>query len=306
MKPKISVVGAGNVGAQCAFRLAQRNIPEIVLLDLVPGLAAGKALDMSQTGAIDGFASNIIGTTDYQETKNSNVAVITAGLARKPGMSRDDLISKNAAIISDVVQNVIKHSPNIILLIVTNPLDVMTYHALKLSGLPKNRVLGMAPLLDAARMQYFISQMANAHLKEVYAEVMGSHGDLMLPISRLSTVQGKPLTAVLSAEQIKQIEERTTNGGAEIVNLLKTGSAFYAPGSAAAKMAAAIVNDTKEVINSCCYLEGQYGITDVCIGVPAKLGRQGVAEIKELILSDAEIATLRKAAAAVKELCGKL
>ena len=306
MKSKISVIGAGNVGAQCAFRLAQRNVSEIVLLDLLPGLAQGKALDMSQAGSIDDFSSNMVGTTEYQETKNSDVVVITAGLARKPGMSRDDLIAKNAAIITDVVQNVIKYSPNTILLIVTNPLDVMTYHALKLSGLPKNRVLGMAPLLDAARMQYFISQMASAPLNEVYAEVMGSHGDLMLPIGRLSTVSGKSLTAVLSAEQIKQLEDRTTNGGAEIVNLLKTGSAFYAPGSAAAKMAAAIVNDTKEVINSCCYLEGQYGIKDVCIGVPAKLGRQGIEEIKELKLAESEMAILHNAAAAVKELCAKL
>jgi len=306
MKPKITVIGAGNVGAQCAYRLAQNNIPNIVLLDLVPGLAQGKALDMSQAGAIDNFAANIVGTTDYQETKDSDVVVITAGLARKPGMSRDDLIAKNAAIVTDVVQNIIKYSPKTILLIVTNPLDVMTYHAFRISGFSANRVLGMAPLLDAARMQYFISQMVNVPLKEVYAEVMGSHGDLMLPIPRLSTVKGKPVTGVLSAEQIKQIEDRTTNGGAEIVNLLKTGSAFYAPGSAAAKMAAAIVNNTKEVINTCCYLNGQYGIKDVCIGVPAKLGRQGVEEILETKLADNEMAVLQKAAAAVKELCAKL
>jgi len=302
MRPKVTVIGAGNVGAQCAYRLAQRNIADVFLIDVVEGLPQGKALDMSQAGSIDGFDSHLIGTNKYEDTKDSSVAVITAGLARKPGMSRDDLIIKNAAILKDVVNNIIKHSPHAILLIVTNPLDVMTYYALKISGLPKNKVLGMAPLLDAARMQYFIAQALKVSVKDVYAEVLGSHGDLMVPIPRLSTAKGKPITELLTSEQIKQIIDRTVNGGAEIVNLLKTGSAYYAPGSAAAKMTEAIINDSKTVINSCVYLSGQYGISDVCLGVPAKLGKNGVEEIIEIELTGKENTALQKAAGAVSSL----
>ena len=310
-KPKISVVGAGNVGAQCAYRLAmnlngswlaQRQVSEIVLLDVVEGLPQGKAFDMSQAGAIDGFDVSVTGTNRYEDTKNSQVVVITAGLARKPGMSRDDLIHKNAEIMKGVVENVVKYSPNTILLIVTNPLDVMTYYALRISNFPPQRVLGMAPLLDAARMRYFIAQTLKVPISQVYAEVMGSHGDLMVPVPRLSTVNGKPITKLMTGEQIKQIVEKTTNGGAEIVALLKTGSAYYAPGSAAARMAEAIVKDEKTVINSCCLLNGEYGIKDVCLGVPARLGKNGVEEIVELELATEEMVTFKKAAAAVKEL----
>ena len=315
MKPKISVIGAGNVGAQCAYRLAmnlngswlaQRQAGEIVLLDVVEGLPQGKALDMSQAGALDGFDVSVTGTNKYEETKNSQVVVITAGLARKPGMSRDDLINKNAEIMKGVVSNVVKYSPDAILLIVTNPLDVMTYYALRISNFPANRVIGMAPLLDAARMRYFIAQTAKAPISQVYTEVLGSHGDLMVPVPRFSTVNGKPITDLLTAEQIKTVVEKTTNGGAEIVALLKTGSAYYAPGSAAARMAAAIVKDEKTVINSCCLLSGQYGIKDVCLGVPARLGKRGVEEIVELELSAEEMIALKKAAQAVKELCSVL
>ena len=303
---KITVVGAGNVGAQCAYRLAQKEIAEVILIDVVPGLPQGKALDMSQAGSIEGFALKIIGTNDYEDTKNSNVVVITAGLARKPGMSRDDLIAKNAAIMASIVKPVVEYSPKTILIIVTNPLDVMTYYALKLSGFPSNRVLGMAPLLDAARMQYFISRTLNVSIKDVHAEVMGSHGDLMVPVPRLSTAKGKPITELLTPEQIKIIVDKTVNGGAEIVSLLKTGSAYYAPGSAAASMAEAIVSDSKKVISSCCYLTGQYGIKDVYVGVPAKLGKNGIEEIIEIKLSNEEIETLQKAAEAVKKLCNIL
>jgi len=303
---KITVVGAGNVGAQCAYRLAQKEIAEVILIDVVPGLPQGKALDMSQAGSIEGFALKITGTNDYEDTKNSDVVVITAGLARKPGMSRDDLIHKNAEIMKSVLDNVVKHSPNAILLIVTNPLDVMTYYALRITKFPPNRVLGMAPLLDAARMQYFIAQTLNVSIKDVYAEVMGSHGDLMVPIPRLSTVKGKPITELMTSEQIKHIVNKTTNGGAEIVALLKTGSAYYAPGSAAANMAEAIVKDKKTVINTCCYLNGQYGIKDVYVGVPAKLGKNGIEEIVEIKLLKEETEALQKAAEAVKKLCNIL
>jgi malate dehydrogenase len=306
MKPKISVIGAGNVGAQCAYRLAQRQAGEIILLDVVEGLPQGKALDMSQAGALDGFDVSVTGTNRYADTKNSQVVVITAGLARKPGMSRDDLIHKNAAIMKGVVSNVVEFSPEAILLIVTNPLDVMTYYAQKISGFPAKRVLGMAPLLDAARMRYFIAQAAKAPISQVYAEVLGSHGDLMVPVPRLSTVNGKPLTDLLTQEQVKTIVEKTTKGGAEIVALLKTGSAYYAPGSAAARMAEAIVKDEKLIINSCCLLTGQYGVQDVCLGVPARLGKNGVEEIVELELSPEEMVTFKKAAQAVKALCSAL
>ena len=303
---KITVVGAGNVGAQCAYRLAQKEAGDVVLIDVVEGLPQGKALDMSQAGAVDGFNARITGTNDYADTKDSAVVVITAGLARKPGMSRDDLIHKNAGIMKSVLDNIVKHSPNAILLIVTNPLDVMTYYALRITKFPPNRVLGMAPLLDAARMQYFIAQTLNVSIKDVYAEVMGSHGDLMVPVPRLSTVKGKPTTELLTPEQIKAIVDKTVNGGAEIVSLLKTGSAYYAPGSAAAKMAESIVKDKKEVISSCCYLTGQYGINDVYVAVPAKLGKGGVEEIVDIHLNKEEIDALMASANAVKQMCDKL
>lgn len=302
MKPKISVIGAGNVGAQCAYRLAQRDIADIVLVDQIEGLPQGKALDLSQAGSLDGYNTKLIGANQYEETKNSAVVVITAGLARKPGMSRDDLIIKNAAIMKSVVENVVKHSPNAVLLVVTNPLDVMTYQALIISGFPKNRVMGMAPLLDAARMKYLIAQTLDAPLKEVYAEVLGSHGDLMVPIPRLSTVSGRPITEMLTPEQINNIVQKTKNGGAEIVALLKTGSAYYAPGSAATKMAEAIVTGSKEIIGTCCFLTGQFGLSDVCLGVPAKLGCNGIEEIIEIDLLPEEKLALREAAEAVKKL----
>lgn len=303
---KITVVGAGNVGAQCVYRLAQKNIPNLVLVDVVDGLPQGKALDMMQAGSVDGFSSHIQGTNDYKDSKNSDVVVITAGLARKPGMSRDDLIAKNSEIMASIVKPVVDNSPNAVLIIVTNPLDAMTYYAYKASSLPSNRVIGMAPLLDAARMQLFIAQALNVTLQDVYAEVLGSHGDLMVPVPRFSTVKGKGVAELLSKEQIDAIVQRTKDGGAEIVKLLKTGSAYYAPGSSAAEMAEAIALDKKRVISSCCYLSGQYGINDVYLGVPARLGKSGVEEIIELPLTQDEKDALNASAKAVKDLCEKL
>lgn len=306
MPAKITVVGAGNVGAQCLYRLAQKGFENLVLIDIVDGLPQGKALDMMQAGAVDQFSSHIKGTNDYKDTKNSDVVVITAGLARKPGMSRDDLIAKNAAILSSIVKPIVSYSPNAVLIIVTNPLDAMTYYAYKASGFPASRVIGMAPLLDAARMQVFIAEMLHVPLKEVYAEVLGSHGDLMVPLPRLSTVSGKPITERLTAEQVAAIVQRTKDGGAEIVKYLKTGSAYYAPGSSAAAMAEAVALGSNKVINSCCYLSGQYGLSDVYLGVPAKLGKGGVVEIVEIKLTPEEQQMLTHSAKAVKELCAQL
>lgn len=304
--PKITVVGAGNVGAQCVYRLAQKGFEDLVLIDVVEGLPQGKALDMMQSGAVEGFHSEILGTNDYKDTAESDVVVITAGLARKPGMSRDDLIAKNAAIMSSIVKPIIEHSPDAVLIVVTNPLDAMTYYAYKVSGLESSRVIGMAPVLDAARMQLFIAQLLDVKVHAVHAEVMGSHGDLMVPIPRLSTVNGKSILELLKPEQIKQIVDRTKNGGAEIVNLLKTGSAYYAPGASAAEMAEAVALDSKKVFGTCCYLTGQYGISDVYVGVPARLGRGGVVGIVETKLTSEELDELKKSAEAVKQLCAKL
>jgi malate dehydrogenase len=302
MKNKITVVGAGNVGAQCAYRLAQKELGEIVLIDILEGIPQGKALDMSQAAAIDNFSSPIIGTYDYSASADSKVVVVTAGLARKPGMSRDDLIIKNAAIVSAVIENVVKYAHDCILLMVTNPLDVITYHALKVSGFPKNRVLGMAPLLDSARMSYFISRILNVSIKEVYSEVLGSHGDLMVPIPRLSKVSGKPITELLSAEQIDHIVQKTKDGGAEIVSLLKSGSAYYAPGSAAARMVESIIRDKKDIIGTCCYLSGEFELSNLCLGVPARIGKNGIEEIIEIELTEEERAALHASAKAVAKM----
>lgn len=300
---KITVVGAGNVGAQCVYRLAQKGFSDLVLIDVVDGLPQGKALDIMQAGAVDGFSAKIKGTNKYADTIDSDVVVITAGLARKPGMSRDDLIAKNAEITKSVVSQIAGHSPNAVLIIVTNPLDVMTYYALKISGFKPNKVVGMAPLLDTARMQYFIAEALNVPITEVYAEVLGSHGDLMVPVPSLSTVKGKPITNLLTPEQVQNIVQRTKDGGAEIVKYLKTGSAYYAPGSSAADMAEAVALDKKKVISSCCYLSGQYGLSDIYVGVPARLGKPGVTEIIELPLAQSEKDLLHASAQSVKKLC---
>jgi malate dehydrogenase len=299
--PKLTVIGAGNVGAECAKKLAEKNLGEIILLDIIEGLPQGKALDMQQSGPVCGFDSNIIGANDYKDTANSDLVIITSGLSRKPGMSRDDLLKKNAEIIRSVVSQTAAHSPNAILLMVANPLDAMTYLAWKVSGFPANRVLGMAPLLDAARMATFIAAELKVPRRTVNAMVLGTHGDLMVPLPRLSTVNSKPLTQLLPQEKIDAIVARTANGGAEIVNYLKTGSAYYAPGDCAAYMAEAILKDKKETILTCAYVDGQYGLKDIYVGVPAVLGKGGVEEVVELQLTSEESAALRKSAEAIRD-----
>ncbi|OGC21354.1 malate dehydrogenase [candidate division WOR-1 bacterium RIFOXYB2_FULL_42_35] len=300
MTTKISVIGAGNVGATCAQRLAEKNLGDIVLVDIVEGIPQGKALDIMQSGPVVGFNSLVIGTNDFADIKDSSLVIVTAGLARKPGMSRDDLLKMNAAIITDVVNNIKKYAPNSIILLVTNPLDTMTYLAWKVSGFPPNRVLGMAPLLDLARMATFIALELNAPITEVKAVVLGTHGDLMVPVPSQTTVKGQSITELLSDNKIKQIVTRTQNGGAEIVAHLKTGSAYYAPSAAAVYMAEAVLKDTKETIISSVYANGEYGLKDLYVGLPAKLGKNGVEEIVEIELTEEERAALQKSAEAIK------
>jgi malate dehydrogenase len=306
MGKKVTVIGAGNVGAEVARQLLQKDLADLVLFDIVEGLPQGKALDLLQAGPIVGYNSRILGTNDYADIKNSNLVVITAGLARKPGMSRDDLLFKNAEIIKGITLKIKEHAPQALILMVTNPLDAMTSLAARVSGFPKNRVLGMAPLLDEARMAAFISLELKVKVTEVKACVLGTHGDLMVPVISQTRVSGRPLTELLPPEKIKAIVERTRNGGAEIVSLLKTGSAYYAPAAAAAYMAEVMLKDKKEIISSCVYVDGPYGLKDVYIGVPARLGTAGVEEIIELKLSTEELAALSRSAEAVRENIEKL
>ncbi|MFA5839952.1 MAG: malate dehydrogenase [Candidatus Margulisiibacteriota bacterium] len=301
MSKKVTVIGAGNVGAETARRLAEKNLADIVLLDIVEGIPQGKALDMLQAGPVAGYNSKVIGTNDYADTKDSDVVVITAGLARKPGMSRDDLLHKNAAIIKGIVEQIKQTSPQAILLIVTNPLDTMSYLAWKVSGFPAERVIGMAPLLDAARMAAFIALELNVPMTSVKATVLGTHGDLMVPVPSQTTVNGKSISELLSKEKVEAIVQRTANGGAEIVNLLKTGSAYYAPSAAAAYMAEAILSNKQETILSSVLATGQYGLKDLYIGLPAKLGKNGVEEIVEIALTSEEKAALQVSAKSIHE-----
>lgn len=297
---KISVIGAGNVGAEVARRLAEKDLGDIVLVDVLEGIPQGKALDMLQAGSIVGYNSKIVGTNDYSEIKDSAVVVVTAGLARKPGMSRDDLLIKNAGIVKSVSEKIKKYAPNSIILIVTNPLDTMTYVAWKTSGFDAKRVVGMAPLLDLARMATFIAIELKVPVTEVKAMVLGTHGDLMVPIPRRTLVSGKPITKLLSKEKIDQIVERTKKGGAEIVGYLKTGSAYYAPSAAAAYMVESMLKNRNEVIPSSVYANGEYGLKDLYIGLPAKLGTNGVKEIIEIDLSKEEQTALQKSADAIR------
>ncbi len=300
MTPKLSVIGAGNVGAECARQIVQKGLADVALIDVVDGLPQGKALDLLQAGPIGQYDTVITGSNDFSALKDSRLVIVTAGLARKPGMSRDDLLQKNAEIITSVVENIKKYAPEAIILTVTNPLDTMTYLAYRVSGFPANRVLGMAPLLDLARMAAFIAQELKVPVTTVKAAVLGTHGDLMVPVVSQTTVKGKPVSQLLSAEKIKAIVERTQNGGAEIVALLKTGSAYYAPAAAAAYMAEAILKDTKEIIYSSVYAQGQYGLNDLYIGLPARLGRNGVEEIVEIELTEQEKQALHKSAEAIR------
>ncbi|MCP4716821.1 MAG: malate dehydrogenase [Deltaproteobacteria bacterium] len=299
MRNKVSVIGAGNVGATCAFRIAEQGCADVVLLDIVDGLPQGKGLDMLEATPIIESSVNIKGTNNYQDTAASDIVVITSGLPRKPGMSRDDLILTNSKIVRDVTDNIIKHSPDCIIIVVCNPLDAMVHMALHASGFPRARVFGQSGVLDSARFRTFIAQELNVSVKDVYACVLGGHGDTMVPVTRLCTVGGVPLADLLPQETIDTMVERTVKGGAEIVALLKTGSAFYAPATASAQMVEAILMDHKKILPCATLLEGEYGIENTVVGVPVKLGRTGIEMIYELNLTADEQAALKKSADAV-------
>jgi len=302
MDKKVTVVGAGNVGATAAQRLAEKELCDVVLVDIVEGLPQGKALDLAEAAPIEKHDAHITGTNDYAPSANSDIVIITAGIPRKPGMSRDDLLSTNAKIMKNVTQEVAKLSPDAVLIIVSNPLDAMCHVAYETSGFPKNRVIGMAGVLDSARFRTFIAMELNVSVENITAFVLGGHGDTMVPLPRYSTVAGIPITELLPQDRINALVERTANGGAEIVGLLKTGSAFYAPASAAVEMAESILKDKKKILPCAAYLEGEYGYNDLFMGVPVKLGANGVEEVIEITLLDEEKAALDKSADAVKEL----
>jgi len=298
---KVAVIGAGNVGATCAFVLAQKNIGEVVLLDIYEGFAKGKALDMSQGGQILNYDGKVTGTKDYEDIAGADVVVVTSGFPRKPGMTREDLVGKNAEIISQVGQGIKKHAPESVIVMVTNPLDLMTYHMQKVTGFPPERVVGQAGILDSARMTHFIAEKLGVSNEDVQAMVLGGHGDTMVPLPRYTTVAGVPITQLMDEDTIQSICERTAGGGGEIVKLLEKGSAFYAPGSAAAIMAESILKDRKRSLPCSAYLTGQYGLNDIYIGVPVILGSKGVECIVELDLEDSELGSLQGSAAFYKE-----
>jgi len=297
---RVTVVGSGFVGQTTAMRLVERGLAEVVLIDIVEGLPQGLALDMKESSPVVGFEPTIVGTNDYADTAGSDVVVITAGFPRQPGMSRMDLLGKNAAIMNSVISQVVPGSPDAIIIVVSNPLDEMTALCAKVSGLPKERIIGQAGMLDTARFKHFVSEATGVSPLEVEAITLGSHGETMVPVPSLVKVGDKPLREVLDQAAIDEIVQKTRDGGAEIVGLLKTGSAYYAPSSAAAKMVDAVVNDSGDVMPVCAWVEGQYGIKDVYLGVPARLGRGGIAGIVELPLADDELEALRSAAEAVR------
>ncbi len=299
---KVTVVGAGNVGATAAHWIASKELADVVLVDIVEGVPQGKSLDLAQAAPIDGFDVKLVGTNSYAETANSDVVIITAGLPRKPGMSRDDLLKTNSDIVGSVTDQVAKYSPNSFIIIVSNPLDAMAQVAFRRSGFPKNRVMGMAGILDSARMRCFLAEALDVSVENVTAFVLGGHGDTMVPLPRYSTCAGIPVTELLSEKELAAIIERTANGGAEIVGLLKTGSAFYAPSLGAVEMTEAILKDKKKILPCAVFLEGEYGVNNLFVGVPVKLGKNGVEQIIEISLSNDERAALQKSAAAVQEL----
>lgn len=302
MDKKVTIVGAGNVGATAAQRVAEKELADVVLVDIVDGIPQGKALDLTQAASIERHDAALVGTNGYEATEGSDIVIITAGIPRKPGMSRDDLISTNAGIVKTVTRNIAERSPDAILIIVSNPLDAMCHVAYDESGFPKNRVIGMAGILDSARFRAFIAMELDVSVENTHAFVLGGHGDTMVPLPRYSTVAGVPITELLPQDRIDALVDRTANGGAEIVKLLKTGSAFYAPSSAAVEMAEAILKDKKKILPCAAYLEGEYGISDLFIGVPVKLGANGIEEIIEISLTEEENAALKKSADAVAEL----
>jgi malate dehydrogenase len=304
MRNKVTVVGGGNVGASCAMNLAFKELADVVLVDVVEGVPQGKGLDMLESGPIEGYDVHITGANDYEATANSDVVVITAGLARKPGMSRDDLLFANYDVVKGVTEKVVQHSPNSILVLVTNPLDAMCWTAYQTSKFPKHRVIGMAGVLDTARFRTFIAAELNVSVENVTAVVLGGHGDTMVPIVRLSSVSGIPLTELMDQATLDKLVDRTRNGGAEIVKYLKTGSAYYAPSAAAVEMVESILKDKKKVLPCAALLEGEYGVHGLFVGVPVKLGSKGIEKIYEIKLTDEEKAMLAKSAAAVEELVG--
>jgi malate dehydrogenase len=302
MRSKITVIGAGFVGSTLVQRLAERDYADVVMFDIIPNMPQGKALDLLQAGPVLGFDSLVAGTNDYADTANSDIVVITSGFPRKPGMTRDDLVKKNQEIVSQVTREVVRYSPDCIIIMVTNPLDAMAQLAYHVSGFPRNRVIGMAGVLDTARFRTFIAQELNVSVRDVQAYVLGGHGDTMVPLSRMCTVAGVPISQLIPAERIEQIVQRTRDGGAEIVKLLGTGSAYFAPSASILQMVDSILLDKKMIMPCAVYLQGEYGIDGLFVGVPAKLGAQGLEQIVEIELTEDERALLQKSANAVKEL----
>ncbi|MGZ3615927.1 MAG: malate dehydrogenase [Ktedonobacteraceae bacterium] len=302
MRSKITVVGAGFVGSTLVQRLAERDYADVVMFDIVPNMPQGKALDMLQAGPVLGYDSLVTGTNDYADTAHSDIVVITSGFPRKPGMTRDDLVKKNQDIISQVTQEVVKYSPDCIIIMVTNPLDAMAQLAYHISGFPRNRVIGMAGVLDTARFRTFIAQELNVSVRDVQAYVLGGHGDTMIPLSRMCTVAGVPISKLISDERIEQIVQRTRDGGAEIVKLLGTGSAYFAPSASVLQMVDSILLDKNMIMPCAVYLQGEYGIHGLFVGVPVKLGAQGLEQVIEIELTQDEQSLLQKSAQAVKEL----
>ena len=299
---KITVIGAGNVGATAAQRAAEKELADVVLIDIIEGVPQGKALDLSEAKPVEKHDASITGANDYAQAANSDIVIITAGIPRKPGMSRDDLLATNAKIVKNVVQNVVKVAPESILILVSNPLDAMCHVAMEASGFPRERVIGMAGVLDSARFRHFIAEELQVSVENTTAFVLGGHGDTMVPLPRYSTVAGIPITDLMAPERIEALVDRTRNGGAEIVGLLKTGSAFYAPASSAVEMAESILKDKKKILPCAVNLQGEYGYHDLFIGVPVKLGKGGVEKVIEIKLTDEEKAALDHSAGAVKEL----
>ncbi|HON58151.1 MAG TPA: malate dehydrogenase [Smithella sp.] len=302
MKSKVTIVGAGNVGATTAQRIAEKELADVVLIDVVEGIPQGKSLDLAQAAPIEKHDARLMGTNSYEASADSDVVIITAGIPRKPGMSRDDLLATNRRIMRDVARQAAIHSPRSILIIVSNPLDAMCHVAMEESGFPKERVIGMAGVLDSARFRFFIAEALNVSVENVHALVLGGHGDTMVPLPRFSTVAGVPITELMPRDRIEALVERTRKGGAEIVGLLKTGSAYYAPASGAVEMAEAILKDKKKILPCAAYLEGEYGISGLFVGVPVKLGKKGVEQILQINLSPEETDALHQSAAAVREL----
>ena len=296
---KITIVGAGNVGATAAHWAAIKELGDVVLMDIIEGMPQGKALDLMEAGPMEGFDANVIGTNGYEETKNSDVVIITSGIARKPGMSREDLLKINANIVSSVTEQIVKASPKCIIIVVSNPLDTMTYLTYKVSKFPKNRVIGQAGALDSSRFQSFLGMELKMSVEDIKVMLLGGHGDDMVPMPRFSTINGIPVTELLPKDKIDKIVDRTRKAGGEIVALLKTGSAFYSPSLGAVLMAEAILKDKRRIIPSCVYLEGEYGLKDICFGVPTVLGANGIEKIIELKLNDEEKAMLKKSADSV-------